>query len=80
MPPSPGVIPGLGKAESPESIFQKLVFMDSGLAALRRPGMTRIDLFRAACAGMADPPTLPPANWVDRHRRERCASVLSGSA
>jgi hypothetical protein len=34
------VIPGLGEAENPESIFQRPVFMDSGLAAARRPGMT----------------------------------------
>jgi hypothetical protein len=35
------VIPGLGAAESPEPIFQRLVFMGSGLAAARRPGMTK---------------------------------------
>jgi hypothetical protein len=33
-------IPGLPRGQSPESIFQRPVFMDSGLAAARRPGMT----------------------------------------
>lgn len=35
------VIPGHGEAVSPESIFQRPVLMDSGLAVARRPGMTR---------------------------------------
>jgi hypothetical protein len=34
------VIPGLGGAESPESINTCLWKMDSGLAATRRSGMT----------------------------------------
>jgi hypothetical protein len=34
------VIPGRPAGPNPESIFQRPVFMDSGFAALRRPGMT----------------------------------------
>src|SRR5204863_10151781 len=34
------VIPGRGEAANPESIFQRLVSMDSGLGLLGRPGMT----------------------------------------
>jgi len=33
------VIPGPPEGRSPESIFQKPVFLDSGLAAAQRPGM-----------------------------------------
>jgi hypothetical protein len=36
------VIPGRRAAASPESIFQRLVFMDSGLSASPRPGMTAV--------------------------------------
>ena len=35
------VIPGLGEAENPEPIFQRPVFLGSGFAATRRPGMTK---------------------------------------
>src|SRR5438874_304487 len=34
------VIPGCREAAGPEPIFQRPVFMGSGLAAARRPGMT----------------------------------------
>src|SRR5207248_11465710 len=37
---SSAVIPGRRAAASPESIFQRPVFMDSGLSALPSPGMT----------------------------------------
>src|SRR5713226_6691975 len=56
------------KAASPEPIFQRPVFMGSGLAAVRRPGMTRRFCGRRA----------KPADWkwtveyhcVNRHSRE----------
>ena len=46
------VIPGLPDGQSPESIFRRPVFMDSGLAAPRRPGMTLsllVTLLTASC-------------------------------
>ncbi len=38
------VIPGCRAAAGPEPIFQRPVFMGSGLAAARRPGMTRLSV------------------------------------
>jgi len=34
-----GVIPGWPEGRNPESVFQRPVFMDSGFAAARRPGI-----------------------------------------
>ena len=38
--PNHGVIPGSPGGRGPEPIFQRPVFMGSGLAAVQRPGMT----------------------------------------
>jgi hypothetical protein len=40
------VIPGRRAAASPESIFQWPVFLDSGLSAPPRPGMTNLVVMR----------------------------------
>ncbi len=40
------VIPGRPKGPSPEPMFQRPVFMGSGLAAARRSGMTRVRGFK----------------------------------
>src|SRR5205085_2670839 len=40
------VIPGRGKAVSPESIFQRPVFLDSGPGLPGRPGMTSVTSHR----------------------------------